>query len=114
MPEVGRLLSSAKIEHFAGAESEKRLASWHGCSFSGHSLGAGDRYGDETGEWEVVGRPVSFLGGKEPASEARMRWRRTSGSRWGGVSDSVARTRTKVGAFRPQHAPCLDHRYSVI
>jgi hypothetical protein len=27
-------------------------------------LQVGDRYTDETGEWEVVSRPVSFRGGK--------------------------------------------------
>jgi hypothetical protein len=27
-------------------------------------LQLGDRYTDETGEWEVVSRPVSFRGGK--------------------------------------------------
>jgi hypothetical protein len=42
-------------------------------------LQVGDRYSDETGEWEVVSRPVSFRGGKavrarvqvpgQPASE---------------------------------------------
>jgi hypothetical protein len=31
----------------------------------------GDRYTDETGEWEVVSRPVSFRGGKSvPRSSA--------------------------------------------
>jgi hypothetical protein len=27
-------------------------------------LQVGDRYSDETGEWEVVSRPVSLRGGK--------------------------------------------------
>jgi hypothetical protein len=27
-------------------------------------LQVGDRYSDETGEWEVISRPMSFRGGK--------------------------------------------------
>jgi hypothetical protein len=47
-------------------------------------LQVGDRYSDETGEWEVVSRPVSFRGGKsvrvrvqvpgQPASEREDTW----------------------------------------
>jgi hypothetical protein len=35
-------------------------------------LQVGDRYSDETGEWEVVSRPVSFRGGKSVRARVQV------------------------------------------
>src|SRR5262245_3385623 len=35
-------------------------------------LHIGDRYSDETGEWEVVSRPVSFRGGKSVRARVQI------------------------------------------
>jgi hypothetical protein len=35
-------------------------------------LQIGDRYNDETGEWEVVSRPISFRGGKSVRARVQV------------------------------------------
>jgi hypothetical protein len=43
-----------------------------GISILPMQLQVGDRYSDETGQWEVVSRPVSFRGGKSVRARVQV------------------------------------------
>jgi hypothetical protein len=52
-------------------------------------LQLGDRYSDETGEWEAVSRPVSFRGGKSFARGCRSRGSRGLAIQWRGIAAGI-------------------------
>jgi hypothetical protein len=78
---------------------EKKLApSTITCVLPMH-LQVGDRLADETGEWEVIGRPYTTNGGKDARAQIRT-WGRARASqceasrtRRGGQADTVAECR---------------------
>jgi hypothetical protein len=77
-------------------------------------LRVGDRFTDETGEWEIVGRPYGTVGGKSVHARVSRRSRRSGpgapmsgwrcgGRRWGAlVSGKVPHS---VRAERPNNRP---------
>jgi hypothetical protein len=53
-------------------DSERQQGADGALSILPMQLQVGDRYSDETGEWEVVSRPVSFRGGKSVRARVQV------------------------------------------